>query len=701
MDSRKFLVALFVFSALVMGLTLWFQQRQAARQAEQAPDQAATTRPSSQPATAAATAPAVMATKPLAAATKPAAAAQPAATRPAVRWQVSMGRRGAVSIGSLDPASGFLFELRLDARGAAVEEIQLSNYYATVHDKKLAAKHQDDHQAYLDACKKEPEIHKGHYRLLRPETHEGKAEMAFATRGIAVTPAAGDGPTVRRYQKWTHHSTTIDKDGRTQTATFRWTLRRNDVNVLRLTKSYTVRKDDYTIVMTLDAENLTTDLPVELTLDQLGPLGVSREDLRADQRRAAYGRLADDRVQPVLEAMKKLEDYDVGEKRSIGASSDKGPVLWIGCVNKFFGSMIYLVPEDEERREASRQAANYGANFYTSAIRGSNEERAFLTGITVPDISLKPGASRTMTFEIFAGPKRLQVFRDSDDPHFSERYRRLAYLGTVDLAPCFCAWSQLTLFMMWLLQFFSKVGNYGAAIMMLVVLVRIVLHPLTKKSQVSMMKMQKLQPVMAKLREKYKDDKDTLSKETMKMYKEQGAAPILGCLPMLLQMPILIALWSSINATVDLRHAAFLPVWIIDLSAPDRLFKLPFTVPWLGSYFNLLPVLMAVVMYWQMKLNPRMGQAAASPEQEKSQKMMQIMMPILFPLMFYSFPSGLTLYFMTSTFFGVVEQTVIRKHIQAREEMEKVLQTTISMPGKRSRSSRPKKPKGPFWVKRG
>ncbi|MCD4699368.1 MAG: membrane protein insertase YidC [Phycisphaerae bacterium] len=194
----------------------------------------------------------------------------------------------------------------------------------------------------------------------------------------------------------------------------------------------------------------------------------------------------------------------------------------------------------------------------------------------------------------------------------------------------------------------------------------------------------------------------------MKVYKEQGTTPLLGCLPMFLQMPILIALWTSINASVELRHAAFLPVWIIDLAAPDALIPFggaAFNIPLVGSMiglvtgFNLLPLLLCVVMYLQMKMNPQMS-ASTSPQQQSSQTMMKYMMPGMMLVFFYNAPSGLNLYFMTSTFAGLLEQYVIRKHIREKEAAEAAAVTTVAMPGKRFRGQKPKKPKGPFQIKR-
>jgi YidC/Oxa1 family membrane protein insertase len=172
---------------------------------------------------------------------------------------------------------------------------------------------------------------------------------------------------------------------------------------------------------------------------------------------------------------------------------------------------------------------------------------------------------------------------------------------------------------------------------------------------------------------------------------------------MLLQMPIWLGLWAAINASVSLRHAALLPVWITDLAAPDRLFSFGdgVSLPLVGVLYglNLLPLLLAVAMVLQMKMNPQ--QAAPETDQAKQARMMMYFMPALMLFIFYKMPSGLNLYIMASTFAGVAEQYVIRKHIKAKEEAEAATETTVSAPGKKARGARPKKPKGPFWIKKG
>jgi len=170
----------------------------------------------------------------------------------------------------------------------------------------------------------------------------------------------------------------------------------------------------------------------------------------------------------------------------------------------------------------------------------------------------------------------------------------------------------------------------------------------------------------------------------------------MGFLPMMVQMPILIALWSAIYTSIDLRGAPFLPFWITDLSVPDALVRFStVTVPLLGwkiDSLNLLPILMGVAMYLQQKLMP--SQAAASPQAAQQQKMMMIMMPLFLPLILYKGPSGVNLYFMTSTFAGVIEQHIIRKHIREKEQVEsKGLVAATSKTGGKVKKKKPK----PFY----
>ncbi|MFW5798889.1 MAG: YidC/Oxa1 family membrane protein insertase, partial [Planctomycetota bacterium] len=224
----------------------------------------------------------------------------------------------------------------------------------------------------------------------------------------------------------------------------------------------------------------------------------------------------------------------------------------------------------------------------------------------------------------------------------------------------------LQLLFTYILYLFQMVTrNWGLAIILLTVLVRLCMHPLTKKSQVAMHHMQELQPRMKELQEKHKNDKQKLQQETMKLQKEAGFPMFKGCLPMFFQLPIFIALWWSLRTNIFLRGAYLLPPsvgWLDDLSQPDRLymFSQPVSILFLTIYeINLLPILMVAAMVVQQQMQPK----SSNPEQAQQQKVMAVMMSLIFLFFFYTMPSGLTLYFLISTSWGIVEGRIIRKHI--------------------------------------
>jgi len=243
--------------------------------------------------------------------------------------------------------------------------------------------------------------------------------------------------------------------------------------------------------------------------------------------------------------------------------------------------------------------------------------------------------------------------------------------------------------------------------------VRLILHPISKKSQVNMMKMQKFQPQMEELRKKYGNNKQEMSKRTMELYKDQGMAGnfLLGCLPMFLQMPIWIALFTAVDGNVAIRHHGLFPAswhWLTDLAAPDRLIPFswfgltkPIEIPLLSGLvggidaFNLLPILVTLAMFLQMKFSPQSQMTQANPQAAQQQKMMMYMMPVMMLLFFYSAPSGLNLYIMASTFGGLIEQKYIRKHIKAIKDKEEVVKVAATGKVGEKLGPRKRKPKPP------
>jgi YidC/Oxa1 family membrane protein insertase len=193
------------------------------------------------------------------------------------------------------------------------------------------------------------------------------------------------------------------------------------------------------------------------------------------------------------------------------------------------------------------------------------------------------------------------------------------------------------------------IPNYGVVIIIFSILIKILVYPLTKKSYRSMKEMSKLQPLLLELKEKYKGDPQRYQKETMKLYKEHGVNPMGGCLPILLQLPLLAALFTVFRSTIQLRGASFIPGWIDDLSRADTVFILPFSLPFYGNQFNVLPVLMTVSMIIQSKMTI----------QDPKQKAMIYIMPIFMLFLFNQFPSGLNLYYTLFNVWTILQQKFI------------------------------------------
>ena len=208
------------------------------------------------------------------------------------------------------------------------------------------------------------------------------------------------------------------------------------------------------------------------------------------------------------------------------------------------------------------------------------------------------------------------------------------------------------------LKFFHNiVRNWGVAIIILTMLINIILFPLTRKSFLSMKRVQEMQPHMEKLKKIHKDNPQKFQKEMAEVYKKYKINPLGGCLPMLLQMPVFFALYQALLRSIDLKDANFL--WIKDLSRPDFI-KLPFSLPMLGNEIHILPILAIVAMFFQQRISTK-STPATTPEQAQQQKFMLIFFPLLLGFAFYNFPAGFVLYFLTNTALMTVEHSFMRK----------------------------------------
>ena len=216
----------------------------------------------------------------------------------------------------------------------------------------------------------------------------------------------------------------------------------------------------------------------------------------------------------------------------------------------------------------------------------------------------------------------------------------------------------------WFLLFlYNYIPNYGFVLLVFSVAVKILVYPLTKKSYVSTKKMQAVQPMLNDLREKYKNDQRKFAQAQMNLFKEHGVNPLSGCIPILLQMPLLFALFTVFRSSIELRGAPFI-LWIKDLSRPDAVFDLGINVPLYGSQVAILPILMGVTMFIQMKSTP-------TPQSGAQQKYMMYFMNGFFVLIFNQFPSGLVLYYTLFNVLTVLQQKYLIPETDLKEVVNK------------------------------
>ena len=312
-----------------------------------------------------------------------------------------------------------------------------------------------------------------------------------------------------------------------------------------------------------------------------------------------------------------------------------GAQTWVAVKNRFFVTAL-----------CSSTATNAG--FDVSVVRDPTSAN-YRPESVAANVRLSDDASaRTTTF--FVGPKRQSLLWD---------------LGMRDVME-FGMWRWICYPLVWVLNLFdSMIPNYGVAIILLTILVRILFWPLTHKSTVGMKKMQELQPKMKELQKKFKDNPQRLQQETFALYREAKVNPMSSCLPMLVQIPVFIALFNVLRSAVELRYAPFL--WIGDLSEPEGLFAayLPF------GGLNILPILMAVSTGLQSAFTPSTGD-------KSQQRMMMVFMPVMMLVMFYSFPSALSLYWFLSNLFSIVQMWIIRR--QTAKEQAVIMPEVIEPP---------------------
>ncbi len=339
-----------------------------------------------------------------------------------------------------------------------------------------------------------------------------------------------------------------------------------------------------------------------------------------------------------IDSYKKNGKLKKTQPKVSGSYQTTNQLQWVSVTSKYF--TVVALPED-----------NTLAYKYTLK-QGAGEEIAQTNSYFISRPATVGSTEDTVYF--YAGPqlkKYLNSYYSGMDNAWGLRNTNLD-----DAMEAGSMFGWLENILKWVLGLLYKIiPNYGVGIILITIIIKILLWPLTKKSTASTAKMTALQPQLKELQEKYKDNPQKLNQETAALYKEAGASPMGGCLPMLLQFPILIAMYGLLNKHFELRGAMFIPGWITDLSVPETIVTLGFNIPLLGNEIHLLPILYTVSMIFSMKITQ--AQQGSSAQQGKG--MMAFMtygMPILFFFILYSAPSGLLLYWSAQSVLSMAQQ---------------------------------------------
>jgi YidC/Oxa1 family membrane protein insertase len=337
------------------------------------------------------------------------------------------------------------------------------------------------------------------------------------------------------------------------------------------------------------------------------------------------------------------------------------PVKFAGIENQYFA--VFVQPSPLPRTPEDRWDSETMAEIIPPPP--SDPSKADVTvQITSKPILVGPNVPVVHTYKVYAGPKIAENLEPYSAAELASFHKNqwfgipgAVWMASVVITPLL---DRVTYpLTAWVARLFGGTqGNYGVAIILLTLTVRLLMFPIGRKQAIAAKKMQDLQPYLKEIQEKYKDDKEQQTRETWNLYKKHKVNPLGGCLPALIQLPIFVGLWQALNNSVHLRHASFL--WIENLAAPDMLFRFPWTLPFLGDYFNVLPFLVVALMLVQTKL---FSPPATTPEMEQQQKMMKWMM-IFMAFMFYKVPSGLGIYFITSSLWQIGERLLLPKVTQ-------------------------------------
>lgn len=322
----------------------------------------------------------------------------------------------------------------------------------------------------------------------------------------------------------------------------------------------------------------------------------------------------------------RLEEIKV-KKLKEGPRTLNGNFKWVAYEDTYF--MCGIIPQSDSPTAAD-----------VNSVRFSVSEEDKVSTLLSGDLELiPPHGHKKYRYTIYFGPKKLDILKE-----MGHDLDKIINYGWFDVI------AKPALYLLNLL--YGVVHNYGVAIILVTIIFKLLLWPVSQRGMKSMKTMQKIRPKMVKLQEKYKNDKERLNQEMIKMYRTYKVNPVGGCLPMVVQIPLFFALYKVLLQSIELRHAPFM-LWITDLAAPDRLY-LGFDIPYLGG-LPVLTLLMGGSMFLQQKMTP----APVDPTQAK----VMLFMPVLFTFMFINFSSGLVLYWFVNNLLSIAQQYLINRDV--------------------------------------
>ncbi|HUV79070.1 MAG TPA: membrane protein insertase YidC [Desulfobacterales bacterium] len=434
--------------------------------------------------------------------------------------------------------------------------------------------------------------------MISPDLTEGTVRVGFADNSLDGLNGAVFSTNLEK--------DTVDIKNEPQEISFSWTSPQGIV----VEKKYLFSPETYMIDLNVTVKNDSNQIIKDSLI-----LSLWRSSSENESRYGFEGpsALINDKLEQVkIKKIKKKNIYP-------------GDIKWIAVQDRYFMSAI--VPD---------------ATVKATMRLNLNDDKILGNEYIQPELVINSGDQHASKYRLFFGPKSIKVLKSMDYD-----LAKAVNFGMFDILakPC-----------VWIMDFIYDhfIPNYGVAIIILTIFTKIILWPLGNKSYKSMADMKKIQPLMAGIKEKHKGDKRKMNEEMMALYKTYKVNPMGGCLPMVVQIPVFFALYRMLYEAIELRHAPFF-WWINDLSAPDRLFRFDFAVPFMEPPYGIpvLTIIMGASMFFQQRMSPPMG----DPTQAK----MMMMMPIVFTFIFINFSSGLVLYWLVNNVLSMAQQYYITK----------------------------------------